>query len=235
MIRIGSADLFVYTNDIMEPWAVRLLKGLSGAHRPEVVEASTGLTLAKATDTGEEHGHGGGLDPHVWLDFANAQKMVDTVAAGLARRDPAGRELYRANAEAYKRKLADLDERYRRGLAACRSRVFLHGGHYAFGYLARRYDLTYISAYALSADAEPTPGRMMELTRQVRGNGLKYIFYEELISPRAAETIARETGAQLLQLHGAHNISRDDLAKGATFLSLMELNLEHLRTGLQCR
>jgi zinc transport system substrate-binding protein len=76
---------------------------------------------------------------------------------------------------------------------------------------------------------------MMELTRQVRENGVKYIFYGELVSPRVAETIARETGAQLLQLNAAHNLSRDDRDRGVTFLSLMEQNLERLRTGLQCR
>ena len=74
----------------------------------------------------------------------------------------------------------------------------------------------------------------MELVNLMRKNSLGYIFYEELLSPRVAETIARETGATLLKLHGIHNVSREDLAEGATYLSLMELNLKNLRTGLQC-
>jgi zinc transport system substrate-binding protein len=69
----------------------------------------------------------------------------------------------------------------------------------------------------------------------VKENEVKYIYYEELITPRIAEVVARETGTQLLFLHGAHNISRDDLEKGATFISIMEHNLTNLRKGLECR
>jgi zinc transport system substrate-binding protein len=64
---------------------------------------------------------------------------------------------------------------------------------------------------------------------------LNHIFYEELITPRVAETIAKETGARLLMLHGAHNISKQELNEGVTFISLMNKNLENLRTGLQCK
>jgi zinc transport system substrate-binding protein len=60
------------------------------------------------------------------------------------------------------------------------------------------------------------------------------VFYEELVSPRVAETIARETGATLLLLHGAHNVSKNDMEEGVAFLSLMERNLTGLRAGLQC-
>jgi len=117
----------------------------------------------------------------------------------------------------------------------CDKRIFLHGGHFAFGYLANRYGLRYESAYAVSADAEPSPAKIANLISRMRAHGLRYIFTEELGEPRVADTIARETGARILMLHGAHNISRDDLASGATFFSLMERNLGNLRIGMQCR
>lgn len=246
IIRVNKADLFVYTNRYMEPWAADIIAGLD-TRRTLVVDSSRGARLLKAGrddghgDEGHNHGegvgarHGEGMDPHLWLDFANARTMVDNILAGLVARDPAHRDFYSANAAAYKAKLADLDERYRKGLADCGKRVFLHGGHFAFGYLANRYGLRYESAYAVTADAEPSPARLAELIRDIRANGLRYIYAEELVEPRVADTIARETGARVLRLNGAHNIGRDDLAAGATFLSLMEQNLENLRIGLQCR
>jgi len=151
------------------------------------------------------------------------------------RKDPAGAAVYRTHAEAYLSRLAELDRRFREGLSGCGQRLFLHGGHYAFGYLAKRYGLRYVSAYPLSANAEPTPRRLMELVDLMRRNSLHYIFYEELLSPRVAQTIARETGADLLQLYVIENVSREELAAGATYLSLMEENLKNLRIGLQCR
>jgi zinc transport system substrate-binding protein len=209
-----------------------------------VVDASAGVSFIPAAgeDGHDEHGpgahghhHGEGMDPHIWLSIPNAEKMVDNVTEALARKDPAGSASYRNNAAAYRARLAELDNKFREGLAGCGRRIFLHGGHYAFGYLAQQYGLTYVSAYAVSADAEPTPRKLMERVNLMRKNDLRYVFYEELLSPRVAETIARETGANLLKLHGIHNVSREDLAGGATYISLMEQNLKNLRTGLQCR
>ncbi|RNC69202.1 MAG: zinc-binding protein [Desulfuromonadales bacterium] len=247
IVRISKADLFLYTNRAMEPWAEELVKGVD-AKNLVVVDTSRGARLLKARDE-DEHGHGGekggvaegnhhdegGIDPHIWLDFVNARTMVDTIAAAFAAQDPANRDAYLANAAAYKAKLAALDDRYRAGLATCAKRVFLHGGHFAFGYLAQRYGLRYESALAVSADAEPTPRKLAGLVRQMKAEGLRVVYTEELIDPRTTETIARETGATILTLHGAHNVSRDDLAKGATFLDFMDRNLENLRKGLQCR
>lgn len=240
IVRVHKADLFVYTSPAMEPWAAGIVKG-SGAARLTVVDASRGARLLKANggghDHGEEKGHHdeGRIDPHLWLDFANARVMVENIAAALEATDPANRDFYRANAAAYEAKLTALDERYRSTLASCAKRTFLHGGHFAFGYLANRYGLQYQSAYAASADAEPTPARLAALVKKIRQEGLTVIYTEELLDPRTAETVARETGATVLMLNGAHTIARDDLARGATFLSLMERNLDNLRVGLQCR
>jgi zinc transport system substrate-binding protein len=239
IVRISKADLFVYTSPVMEPWASKLLTGIAGGKLQPVVAGARATYLGKAAghdhDDHEGHDHDSGQDPHIWLDLGNAALMVDTIAAGLAGKDPANREFYLANAAAYKGQLTALDNRFRQGLSSCRTREFLSGGHFAFFYLARRYDLTYHSAYGISADAEPTAKTMMQLVQQLRAQRLRTIFTEELLSPRLAETIARETGAAILPLHGLHNLSKEELAGGATFLSLMEENLKNLRTGLECR
>jgi len=237
-VRVTRADLFVFTNEYMEPWAMKFVKGLNNG-KVMPVDSSKGIVLHRAgTGEGEgaEHGHpAGGMDPHIWLDFANAQVMMDNIVAGMSAKDPANHDYYQANAAAFKVELKRLDDDFRTGLSACSKRTFLHGGHYAFGYLARRYGLQYESAAAVNADAEPTPAKLIALVKQVRAMELKYVFSEELLSPRVSEMIAREAGASVLLLHGAHNISKEDFEKGATFISLMKRNLANLRTGLECR
>ncbi len=232
ILKINNADVFVYTGKFMEPWVADVIKAMSNQNLL-VVDSSEGIRLLEEVEG--HSGESGKMDPHVWLDLSNAQKMVDTILAAFIRKDPSDKDFYQRNANEYKARLAGLDERYRTSLAHCKTKMFVHGGHYAFNYLARRYGLTYISAFRGSPDAEPSPGDLVQLIRKIRQHELHYVYYEELITPRVAETIAKETGASLLKLNGAHNITKDEMERGVTFLSIMEQNLENLAKGLQCR
>ena len=245
-IRVTNADMFIFTNEYMEPWAVNFVKGLNTGNIA-LVDSSKGITFLKSgveeepenthesPDGKEHHHHAGGMDPHIWLDFANAQTMIDNIASAMSAKDPSNKNYYIDNANTYKLELKKLDTEYKAGLSSCRKRAFLHGGHYAFGYLAHRYGLQYESASAVNADSEPSASKLVALIKQVKAIGLEHVFTEELLSPRVAEMIAKETSASILLLHGAHNISKDDFEKGATFISLMKKNLVNLQTGLQCR
>jgi zinc transport system substrate-binding protein len=243
MARVNTAQLFVYTGKYMEPWAEQLLKGV--ANKTLVVtDASRGIRLMKSggghheSETGE-HGHGhhhhGTYDPHIWLDPENAMKMVDTITDGLCAADPPGSDLFRKNAAVYKQRLSTLHGTFRETLGTCKKKTLIHGGHFAFGYLAHRYGLEYISAYEGSPNSEPTARKIIALKKKMGESGIRYVYFEELINPKVSELLSRETGATLLYLHGAHNLTKDEFEKGATFISLMENNLENLRKGLECR
>lgn len=246
MIRISRAGLFVFTSKYMEPWAEKVISGITS---PALRIVNAGERIAYQAGTDEDHhGHGhknggdhghehdaGGMDPHIWLDFANAALMVDTILDGFITADPGNGAWYRRNAKTLKTRLVTLDERYRNNLSSCLTRKLLHGGHYTFGYLARRYNLEYHALSGISSDSEPSAERMAALVREIRSSGAKYLFAEELLSPRLTETLAQEAGVGVLMLHGAHNLSRDDMSRNVTFIDLMERNLDQLRKGLQCR
>ncbi len=238
ILRLHQSDLFIYTGPFMEPWAESLLKGVD-SKRLGAINAGIGIPLLKqgkeqADADGHEHGHGGG-DPHIWLDFRNAETMVTTIATGFTAKDPAHAASFRLNAQRYRARLAELDRRYRSGLADCGSRTVIHAGHFAFGYLAKRYGLRYLSAFPSSGDSEPNARQMATMVELVRSTGVGAIYYEELVSPRLADTLAKETGSRLLLLSAAHNVSREELARGITLPEIMEHNLENLRQGLKCR
>jgi zinc transport system substrate-binding protein len=235
MMTVAKADIFIYTNSGMEPWAEKLLSGITRNGKPVKIEAGQGARYINAADS-KGHAHkDGAKDPHIWLDIANAMQMIDTIANALAEGIPAKKELFRVNAAAYKARLKTVDDRFRAELANCDTREFIHGGHFAFAYLAERYNLNYISAYGVSADSEPSPKKMMELIDTIRRHKLKSVFYEELLSPAVARSVAAETGATLLKLHGIHNITRQELESNTSYTELMEQNLAALRKGLVCR
>jgi zinc transport system substrate-binding protein len=234
MMRLSRADMLIYTNRHMEPWIQKILQGTQNG-RLAVVEAGRGIAMSGESGMkgGRKDADGGG-DPHVWLDFSNAAAMVDNIRDGFIGRDPENSHLYIRNAREYKDRLQELDRRYREALSGCQKKILVHGGHAAFGYLAGRYRLRYLSAYGLSPNAEPRPEDMVGLSRALRANGLRHIFSEELLSPRIAETIAKETGAAVLPLYTGANIGKEALDGQETFISLMMKNLERLKEGLQC-
>jgi zinc transport system substrate-binding protein len=241
IVRISKAAVLVYTSRHMEPWAEKTLKSVD-VQKLKIVEAGAGVTYRKSTSGHEGHGHGHGkkenaalLDPHIWLDFTNAILMVDNILAGIASADPANAKLYNENAAVLKEKLTALDRRYKEGLSACETRKLLHGGHFAFGYLAGRYNLEYSSLSGVSSESEPSAAKMAGMVRQIKRFGLKYIFTEELLSPRLTEALAAEAGVGVLKLHGAHNVSRDDFQRGISFFDLMDENLANLQKGMACR
>lgn len=238
MIRISRAGLFVYTGKYMEPWAEKIVTGMD-SRALRVVNAGERVSYragGSEDDHEHEHGHGQkGMDPHIWLDFTNAALMVDTILDGFIAADPGNSGVYRQNAEVLKSRLVALDQRYRKSLSACSTRKLLHGGHYTFGYLGQRYGLEYHALSGISSDSEPSAERMVALVREIRSSGVKYLFAEELLSPRLTEALAQEAGVGVLMLHGAHNLSRDDMSSGVTFFDLMERNLEQLQKGLRCR
>ncbi len=161
--------------------------------------------------------------------------MIDNIVAGLSAKDPTNSDLYKSRARQYQSELEKLDHRYAQALSHCHHRTIIYGGHFAFGYFAKRFDLEHVSPYkGFAPNADPTPRDIAELTDRIKSDGIKYIFYEEGIEPKVARVISEATGAQMLLLHGAHNVSKDELAAGVTYLSLMNDNLDRLRQGLEC-
>jgi zinc transport system substrate-binding protein len=231
---LREADLVLTLGAGFQPAVDRAL--VARSRRPIRFVAARGLDLRQPAAPTDEHGHGPDLayDPHVWLDPVLARQIVLSVAGALAQADPAGRALYEAGAQAYAAKLDALDARYRRTLDTCAQRALVTS-HAAFGYLAARYGLEQAAIRGISPEAEPTPRRLAALVNFVRERGVKYIFTETTVSPKVAETLARETGAKTLVLHTLEALSDQEIAQGKSYLGLMEENLGALATGLECR
>jgi zinc transport system substrate-binding protein len=242
IIRISKADLFLYVNMEMEHWAYKVIQATSANNKLLPVETGNGINMLTISGNheGDSHPqqhdhHSSKFDPHIWLDFSNARKMADNIASALVKTDPRNSDYYLKNAAQYKNKLTDLDDKFRAGLTGCKSRTIFHAGHWAFAYLANKYGLKYYSVYNVSADSEPEPQKILAMIQQIKFMKAQYIYSEDLINPRLAQTIARETGAGLLQLNNGHAISKDEMSRNVTFLALMEENLVNLTRGLQCQ
>ena len=165
---------------------------------------------------------------------ARRRGEVDARRAALERSDPGGKSVYEGTAAAYGVRLADLDGRFDAGLRDCARREVVVS-HAAFGYLARRYRLEQIAVTGLAPQAEPSPAALAAIVRTARERKVAAIFLEPLVSPKLAETLAREVGVRLLTLDPIEGVTRKEAAEGIGYIELMGRNLQSLREGLGCR
>jgi len=231
-------DLELSGSDVRAVADARLVLYLGGGFQPALERAveSTGATSvdlldgADLSDAGghgaEDEGHeGDGRDPHVWLDPLRYAMIVERTAAALGR-DGAATPLVG--------ELRALDAELASGLADCERRQIVTS-HAAFGYLAERYDLEQVPITGVSPEAEPTPGELRDVVEEIREHGATTIFFETLVSPRLAETVAREVSAETAVLNPLEGLTDDQVARGEDYFSVMRANLAALREALGCR
>jgi zinc transport system substrate-binding protein len=197
------------------------------------------LTIAGADDHAEEEAGAaeeeddhGATDPHFWLDPVRFQDVARAIGDRLAEADPDNAGTYRANASALTDELADLDEELAAGLAQC-DQDELVTAHTAFAYLADRYGFSQEGIAGINPESEPDAAALRDLTELVREHGVTTVYTETLASPALAETVARETGAQVAVLDPVEGLT--DSSAGDDYLEVMRSNLETLRAGQQCR
>ena len=234
---LEKADVFIYNGADMEPWADDLL--VSRSDTLHVVETSENVEL-RTTDGEHEHAHEhegadhhhGDFDPHVWLDPENAKIEMEAIRDALCAADPENSTVFQSNYEKYAAELDALDAEFREKLAPLPNRTIVVA-HEAFGYLCDAYGLTQVGIEGLSPDSEPDPGRMAEVIDFVREHSISTIFFEELVSPKVAEAIASETGAQAKMLSPLEGLSDEQTAAGADYFSVMHDNLAALMEALK--
>jgi zinc transport system substrate-binding protein len=181
---------------------------------------------------GEEDVHEEHLDPHVWLSPVNAKIQVENIRDAFVKADPANEAYYNENYENYLVKLDALDKKYKDSLMSLVNKDIIVA-HEAFGYLCETYGLNQIGIEGLSPDSDPDPARMEEIIEFAKEKQIKVIFFEELVSPKVSETIAKEIGATIEVLNPLEGLTKEQVEAGADYISVMEDNLDNLLIALQ--
>jgi zinc transport system substrate-binding protein len=206
-------------NGGVEAWGDRIKDQLD-AKKTLVIIAGEGLFATNS-------------DPHIWLDPVLAKKEAARILQGFIQIDLKNKVYYEANAQALNVKLDQLNSEYKNSLQNCNNKNIVTS-HAAFGYLASEYGLKQIPIAGMSPDAEPSIQSLTQVADFVKANKIKYIFFETLVSPKFAQTIAQETGAQTLVLDPLEGLSVQDMQSGINYVSVMESNLKNLKIALEC-
>ncbi|WRS27248.1 metal ABC transporter substrate-binding protein [Oscillospiraceae bacterium MB08-C2-2] len=231
---LEKADVFIYNGAGMEHWVDGVLDALS-TEKLVIVETSHGLTQAteqKDEHSDEEEDDHGGLDPHVWLDPVLVKEQAVAIRDAFVKADPEHQADYESNYQTFVGQLDELDQEFRKTLEPLPGKDIVVA-HAAFGYLCRRYGLNQVAAEGFSPDSEPGPAQLSKLISYAREHQIRVIFFEELTSPKVAEVIAREIGAETAVLNPLEGLTPEQEAAGEDYFSVMRRNLEALKLALE--
>ena len=157
---------------------------------------------------------------------------MENIKNAFVEADPANKDYYEANYEKYAAEFDALDKQFTETLSQFENRDIIVA-HEAFGYLCDAYGLNQVAIEGLNSDSEPDPARMKEIVEFAKEKDIKVIFFEELVSPKVAETIAKEIGAETMVLNPIEGLTEEQLEAGEDYLSVMAQNLEALKVALQ--
>jgi zinc transport system substrate-binding protein len=227
----ADADLVIYVKGF-QPAVDGAVSQEAGDHGFDVSPAADLNLRYTLIEEGQEHAdEKGATDPHFWLDPIRLAAVADAIAARLSKLDPTRADAYRANAATLTRTLRALDQDFTTGLGHC-ANPDLVTSHNAFGYLAQRYGLTQVGITGLTPEDEPKPGDLATIAAFVEKNRVRTIYYETLVSPAIAKTVAAETGAKTAVLDPIEGLTKD--SQGSNYLQVMRANLANIEHGQPC-
>lgn len=248
LTEIAKGDLFLLTGTTLEPYSKKIQESLKGTD-VRFVETSKDVNLLEsdatlhaheeeghddhATDehAHEEEGHDHGkYDPHVWLDPVNAKAMARSITSALSKEAPKDKATFEKNLKAFDQQADELDEQFKQAVADGSKKELLVT-HAAYGYLAERYGFTQLPIAGISPSDEPSQKQLAALVKEARMHDLKYVAFEETVSPKVARVIQKEIGAESVTIHNLESVTKAQ--QNSSYFKLMEENVQTLKKALQ--
>lgn len=249
IMKVSSCDLLIYVGGESDQWiedalesaqnkdmkTINLMEVLGDSIKEE--ETVEGM---QESDHDHDHDHEDEeekeYDEHVWTSMRNAEVICDAIAATLEEMDPENKEIYQSNAETYKEKLSALDEEYQETVDSAKQKTLIFADRFPFRYLVDDYGMEYYAAFSgCSAESEASFKTVTFLAGKVDELGVKSVLTMEKSDDRIAQTVIENTKAKdqkILQLNSMQSITSEEIADGATYLSVMEDNLGVLKEAL---
>ncbi|WP_214817870.1 metal ABC transporter solute-binding protein, Zn/Mn family [Exiguobacterium sp. s59] len=257
MTQIAEADLFLTIGHDLEPYVESMEKSLEGQN-VAFVKTAEDVTLLDAADTvhvheedghsEDEHGHEeeghsedehaqeedghdhGQYDPHVWLDPMNAVSMAEAVEAAFSEEAPDYKDEFAERLSAFKDEANALDAELKSAVENG-SKSELLVTHAAYGYLAERYGFEQLPIAGLTPSEEPSQQALKRIIEEARLHDLNYIAFEDTVTPKVAEVVKQEIGAESVTIYNLESVTKEQMDK--SYFDLMRENVKALETALK--
>jgi len=256
MMALADADLFFYIGLGLEGFVENAKKTLAdeevnmiatvdaisdeqleeAAHEEEEATSTDSHDHEHESESSEDHSHEGhdhgDIDPHVWMSPKISQSLALSIKDSLVEISPGQQETFEKNYDELVSDLQQLDADFEEMAHNAPNKTFFVS-HSAFGYIANTYGLEQLAVAGLNSQDEPSQKELTKLIDLAEEKNIEYILFEQNVSSKLTEVIQKEIGAESLVLHNLGVLSKEDIQNKETYFTLMNKNLETLRTVLK--
>jgi zinc transport system substrate-binding protein len=223
---IADADFFIYTGGESDEWVEKILSDNN-------ISTSKTIKMFDYVDLIKEDGDEDEYDEHIWTNPLNAIRIVNGIRDRLVAKNPTKYDEYAGNAQKFTETIKDIDAQFRNIINSAQRKELVFADRFPFRYFVEEYGLSYVAAFPGCSDqTEASSSTIALLVDKVKTDQLPAVLKIELTSDKLAKTISDETGAKILTLNAAHNISQEDFDNGTTYADIMSRNLSVIREAL---
>ncbi|MDL4839851.1 metal ABC transporter solute-binding protein, Zn/Mn family [Aquibacillus rhizosphaerae] len=260
IVNIAEANAFIYIGAGLEPFAKQISEAIE-SEDVKIIEASKGIDLINHShdhshdeDGGhehegedanheeehdhegekdnheEEHAHGD-KDPHIWLDPIRSIQLAEDIKNTLIELKPDSEQIFNENFEELKTNLEKLDEEFHEEIDSLPGKEIIVS-HAAYGYWEQSYGIEQIPVSGLSPTNEPSQKELQNIIEIAENHDLKYVFFEQNVTPKVADVVRKEINAETLRIHNLSVLTEEDIENNEDYFTLMQSNLDALTTAL---
>lgn len=225
ILRAQDADLILWNGLNLELWFEQFLANLSDIPSVTLTDGIDPMSISSGEYKGKPN-------PHAWMSLSSAKIYVDNIRDAFIKHDPENADVYRANAEAYKKQISEamipliakIQEvpKEQRWLVSCEG---------AFSYLIRDFEMKELYLWPMNSDVQGTPQQVRGVVDTVRANNIPAVFCESTVSQAPALQVARETDAVYGGMLFVDSLSKAD-GPVPTYLDLLRVTTETIAKGL---
>ena len=251
ILNIQNSDLFIYVGGENDFWVDEILNSM-GNNKPQTLKLlditnTLEEEIVEGMEDNHDHSHEDdhnhdhdhrhedevSIDEHVWTSPKNSILIVKEINKILSEKDEKNSNMYNVNAENYIKSLENLDQEFRQVVNNSKRKTILFGDRFPFIYFAKEYGIDYYAAFSgCSTETEASPKTITFLINKVKEEQIPVVFTIEFSNGKIADTIVEATNTKKMMLNSGHNLTKEQLESGVTFLSLMKENVDILREAL---
>lgn len=242
IITIQNCDIFIYVGGESDEWVKSILSATTEKSNIKMISMMDCVDKAEeeiidGMQDEDEHKHDDTYipeyDEHVWTSIKNAIKITNKIKEVLIEVDSDKNEIYIGKSKDYIGKLNQIDSEFEEIVKTGKRDTIVFGDRFPFRYFADDYGLKYYAAFpGCSSETEASAKTVSFLINKVNDEEIPVVMYPELSNKKIAMTICESTNAKPMQFNSCHNLTNDSFNAGASYISMMQENIETLKEAL---